>query len=81
MKLKEEVWTTENGQVVRYSLAYINHRICGVDNGRVLGYDNSHNYHHRHFMGAVEPVEFENYETLSKRFYAEEDELRKERKC
>jgi len=78
--LKEEVWQTEDGQVVRYSLAYIHHRACGVDNGRVLGYDNSHNYHHRHFMGSVEPVEFENYESLSKRFYAEVDELRKKRK-
>ena len=79
-KLKEEVWQTDDGQVVRYSLAYINHRICGVDNGRVLGYDNSHNYHHRHFMGAVEPVEFDSYDALSERFYAEVDELRKERK-
>ena len=78
--LKEEVWQTEDGQVMQYSLAYINHRICGVDNGRVLGYDNSHNYRHRHFMGTVEPVKFENYESLSKRFYAEVDELRKERK-
>jgi hypothetical protein len=74
-KLKEEAWETEDGEVVRYSLAYINHRICGVDNGRVLGYDNSHNYHHRHVMGVVEPVEFENYEALSKRFYAEVYEL------
>ena len=79
-KLKEEVWQTDDGQVVRYSLASINHRICGVDNGRVLGYDNSHNYHHRHFMGAVEPVEFDSYDALSERFYAEVDELRKERK-
>jgi hypothetical protein len=78
--LKEEVWQTEDGQVVRYSLAYINHRACGVDNGRVLGYDNGHNYHHRHFMGPVEAVEFENYESLSKRFHAEVDELRKKRK-
>jgi hypothetical protein len=74
-KLKEEVCQTEDGQVVSYGLAYINHRICGVDNGRVLGYDNSHEYHHRHFMGTVEPIEFENYEALSKRFHAEVDEL------
>jgi hypothetical protein len=70
-----EVWNTEDGQVVSYSLAYINHRICGVDNGRVLGYDNSHQYHHRHFMGAAPPVEFTNYEALSKRFYSEVYEL------
>jgi len=73
--LKEEVWQTVDGEVVRYSLAYINHRICGVDNGRVLGYDNSHEYDHRHFMGTVEPIVFENYESLSRRFYAEVYEL------
>jgi hypothetical protein len=42
-KLKEEVWqNSADGKVVKYSLAYINPRICGSDNGRVLGYDNSH---------------------------------------
>ena len=56
---------------MKYSLAYINGRICGVDNGRVLGYDNSHNRHHRHFMGNVEPVEFESYSALSTRFQKE----------
>jgi hypothetical protein len=75
--LKEEVWTA-GGEVVHYSLAYIYHRVCGVDNGRVLGYDNSHDYHHRHFMGAVEPVQFESYEAVAKRFYAEVAKLRKE---
>jgi hypothetical protein len=77
-KLKEEVWQTVDGEVVRYSLAYINHRICGVDNGRVLGYDNSHEYHHRHFMGTVGPIEFENYKSLSARFETEVNELWKE---
>jgi Family of unknown function (DUF6516) len=77
-KLKEEVWESEDGQVVSYSLAYINHRICGVDNGRVLGYDNSHEYHHRHFMGTVEPIQFENYQGLFRRFYVEVYEMWKE---
>jgi hypothetical protein len=77
-KLKEEVWQTDDGQVVRYSLAYINHQICGVDNGRVLGYDNSHNHHHRHFMGTVEPVDFDSYEALQDRFQTEVFELWKE---
>src|ERR1700683_3049714 len=67
-----------DGEVVRYSLAYINHRICGVDNGRVLGYDNSHEYHHRHFMGTAEPIEFDNYKSLSARFEADVNELWKE---
>ena len=63
---------------MRYSLPYINHRICSVDYGRVLGYDNSHEYHHRHFMGTVEPIEFENYEALRDRFEAEVYELWKQ---
>ena len=77
-KLKEEVWQTDAGEVVRYSLAYINPLICAVDNGRVLGYDNSHEYHHRHFLGTVEPIDFNNYKALSERFQAEVRELWKE---
>ena len=77
VKLREEVWQTD-GEVVRYNLAYINPLICAVDNGRVLGYDNSHGYHHRHFMGKVKPIEFDSYKALSERFHAEVNELRKE---
>jgi hypothetical protein len=79
-KVKEDVWRTDDGEVVKYSLAYINFLVCGKDNGRVLGYDNSHDYHHRHFMGTVEPVEFDNYETLAERFWLEVQELWKEGK-
>jgi len=68
--LKEEVWY-EGGRVVKYSLAYIDPRVCGVDNGRVLGYDNTHEDHHRHFMGDVEEVEFRGYEALVTRFERE----------
>jgi hypothetical protein len=73
--LKETVWQTEDGEVVKYSLAYVNPSICGVDNGRVLGYDNSHNRHHRHSMGAQEPFEFAGYEALAAQFYGEVREL------
>ena len=73
--LKEEVWHSEHGQVVKYSLAYVNPAICGVDKGRVLGYDNSHDRHHRHFMGWQETFEFTRYETLATRFYNEVREL------
>ena len=59
------------GHLGRYSLAYINHRLCNIDNGRVLGYDNSHGYHHRHYMGKEEPVDFKNYETIAERFDTE----------
>jgi len=46
-----------------------------VDNGRVLGYDNSHDYHHRHFMGEVEVTEFTTYVALVERFIGEVHEL------
>jgi hypothetical protein len=65
------VWQTQNGDVVKYSLAYVNPSICFLDNGRVLGYDNSHGFHHRHFMGTIEPIEFDGYEALAIRFYNE----------
>lgn len=74
-KLKEEVWQMSDGTVTKNSLAYINRFVCPVDNGRVLGYDNSHDYHHRHFMGSVEPIEFVSYEALAKRFHEEVREL------
>lgn len=62
-------------EVVRYSLAYINPRISGVDNGRVLGYDNSHGHHHRHSMGQISSVKFSSYEALLERFLEEIVEL------
>ena len=73
--LKEEVWQTRDGRVVRYSLAYINPAVCGMDNGRVLGYDNSHHHHHRHFLGKQEPFDFSGYDALAARFYEEVREL------
>ena len=72
--LKEEVWC-EAGQVVKYSLAYINPMICAEDNGRVLGYDNSHGHHHRHFMGTVRPFVFSSYQDLVDRFQKEVEAL------
>ena len=72
--LKEQIWF-EDGVVVAYSLAYINLMRCRVDNGRVLGFDNSHDYHHRHFMGQVEAVDFTTYQALAERFIAELHEL------
>jgi hypothetical protein len=41
----------------------------------VLGYDNSHDYHHRHFMGKVEAIEFRDYESLAARFLEEVRQL------
>jgi hypothetical protein len=40
-------------------------------NGRVLGFDNAHSYHRRHYMGEVEPIEFVSYEATLERFQQE----------
>lgn len=72
--LSYEVWgyvKKDKTVVTRYNLAYINHVIYQGDNGRVLGFDNAHNYHHRHYMGTIEAVEFVNYETTQERFQQE----------
>lgn len=70
-QIRREVWTDEGGKVVRYNLAYINHALYAGDNGRVLGYDNNHGFHHKHFMGEVKPVVFSSMEELEERFYQE----------
>ncbi|MFZ0107502.1 MAG: DUF6516 family protein [Thiobacillus sp.] len=66
--LRREVWIDGQGRVVRYNLAYINHAIHSGDNGRVVGYDNAHGYHHRHHMGTVEPVDFVSFDDIEARF-------------
>ena len=57
--------------VVSYALAYINPMIFSGDNGRVLGYDNSHDYSHRHYLGRVTADLFTNYEDLYEKFERE----------
>lgn len=61
-KLREEVWQDSTRNVVRYNLTFINHFLFRSDHGRVLGYDVAHGYHHRHFMGEVEEIDFPGYE-------------------
>lgn len=61
-QLRREVWVGPDGRVTRYNLAYINHSLHGGDNGRVVGYDNQHGYHHRHCFGEVTPVAFVSFE-------------------
>lgn len=70
-QLRREVWVDERGEVTRYNLAYINHAICAVDNGRVVGYDNRHGYHHRHYLGDMHPIDFISFEDIEACF--EED--------
>ena len=57
--------------ITRYSIAWINHDIYSADNGRVLGYDNAHDFHHRHVMGNIEPVDFSSFEDTFDRFTQE----------
>jgi hypothetical protein len=61
--------------VVCYALAYINPLICSDDNGRVLGYDNSHGFSHRHYMGQMTKEPFPGYEALYERFEREWQEI------
>ena len=69
--LRYSVSTNAKGEIMRYSLAYINPNLCSVDNGRVLGFDNCHGRHHRHHMGKEEDIEFTNHEDLVDRFEIE----------
>ncbi len=61
--------------MTRYNLAYINHANYRGDNGRVLGFDNAHDYHHRHCMGEVEEVEFISYEAILELFQKQWQEI------
>ena len=77
--LRREIWVDGHGKVTRYNLAYINALLHGGDNGRVIGYDNAHDFHHRHFFGEVEAVVFTSFEDTEERFQAEWLALRKQK--
>jgi hypothetical protein len=68
--LREEVWMDEEDRVVRYNLVFIMSHLTGIDHGRILGYDNRHGYHERHFMG-------EGFPSVSERFYQEVTAIRR----
>lgn len=75
--LREEVWVNKNGQISRYNLAFILPHLFAADGGRVLGFDNAHGVHERHFMAQVEIVDFADYLTTSRRFYREAEQIRR----
>lgn len=56
--LREEVYVDHQGAGTKYNLAFIHLNICQTDHGRVLGYDNDHGVHERHWMGTAQPVRF-----------------------
>jgi len=69
--IKFEAWEYEE-KIVKYNMAYINKTIFSGDNGRVLGYDNSHNFHHKHYFGEIIEIDdFTNYQDLVLRFKQE----------
>jgi hypothetical protein len=70
-QLVRRVSVDKYNKVTRYSLAYINHSMCHTDNGRVLGYDNAHGYHHKHYLGKIEAVKFVSYEKIEEQFQQE----------
>jgi hypothetical protein len=69
--LRREIWVDTHGRVVRYNLAYINPVLYSRDNGRVLGYDSAHGWHHRHFKGEVTAIQFESFELIETKFQEE----------
>jgi len=72
--LAEEFWQAD-GVVTKYSLAYIDLRLCQHDNGRVLGYDNAHGVHERHWMGKASPFEYQDYFKTRDQFQSEVEDL------
>ena len=81
-QLRREVWVAGEsgkrgvlkktpGKITLYNLAYINHRLHSGDNGRVVGYDNQHGHHHRHYFGKVSAVDFVSFEAIEDRFESE----------
>ncbi len=67
--IKVEAWEDKSGDIVKYNIAYINHNLFQGDNGRVIGYDNAHGYHHMHYFGEISLVNnFTSYEEIVERF-------------
>lgn len=69
--LKYSASKDKKGRIVRYSFAYINFHIYTGDNGRVLGYDNCHGRHHRHYMGTEKDIDFSSFEDVQDCFEKE----------
>ncbi len=77
--IREEVWQYSRGAIAKYNLTFINQSLYAHDNGRVLGYDNNHAQHHRHYAGTETKFTFVSYEKLMKRFLREVHVLREKK--
>ncbi|AAM86013.1 transcriptional regulator [Yersinia pestis] len=76
-QLRREIWANSCGIITRYNLAYINHHLSKGDNGRVIGYDNAHGLHHRHYLGGVEAIDFVSFEHIESCFQKDWTALRR----
>ena len=76
-QLRREIWVDMQGRVTRYNLAYINHALHAGDNGRVVGYDNQHGHHHRHYFGVVAAIEFTSFDDIEDQFQKDWAALRR----
>lgn len=66
--IRFEAWELNN-EIIKYNMVYINKNITSLDNGKILGYDNAHNFHHKHKLGdIIEINDFSSYENLVERF-------------
>jgi len=66
--IKFEAWEYDE-RIIKYNMVYINKNIFPNDNGRVTGYDNSHEFHHKHYFGQITELDdFVTYEDLVIRF-------------
>jgi hypothetical protein len=74
--IREEVYVDDAAAVVKYNLVFIHFGLCQQDNGRVLGYDNAHGQHERHWTGTGQPVGFIRYERTLRRFLDEVEILK-----
>ena len=72
--IKIEAWENANSKIVKYSMVYINHNLYSGDNGRVLGYDNAHNFHHKHYFGEI--IEVNNFVSFVKQVEDFEKEIK-----
>jgi hypothetical protein len=74
---RQEVWVNAKGEAVRNNFAFLLPHLFSADNGRVLGFDNAHGPHERHYMGEVALVPFAGYLETMSLFYREAEALRR----
>ena len=75
--IRKEVWVNEKGEVVRHNRAFFLPHLFGLDNGRVLRFDNAHVVYERHYMGKATPTVFKDSPATAESFYREVGELRR----